>query len=239
MAFLDMDLGFDDGHATESVRRASPPVLPSQHITLDAREAMAVSTGIATSLLRPIDPQPCRVPVKGRRRFCWAAKMPDGSYQDVEGDALGRFRDTCPFGKAGDAIFIREAWTSIAYGRNYGIEIHYRADDNNLTIWEHRERGRYLMADATDREDRWRPLRFESWLDASTMPAWASRITTSIKYIEVVDLLNLTPYTLAACGPLPLRPIERWCWRIDLGAVVVLEPTASATRRPITTIGAS
>lgn len=204
------------------------PSLPARPIDLAEWEVQALmARTIVPALIRPIEPQPLRLPVHGERRYVWTGKLPDDTYQDVEADAFGRFRDTCPFGKAGDALFVREAWTSIGYGRTWGIEIHYRSDGNEQPNGPHRERDRHVIVPAPDRDDTWRPLRFEPWREAATMPAWASRITTTIKRVVVVDMKNLTPFTLEGCGSPLNMPTERWCWRIDLGAVVVIEP-----RRP-------
>lgn len=79
----------------------------------------------------------------------------------------------CPYGEAGDRLWVRETWRAEEVGP-YGVDgIRFRADDAFRKIENTREASE-LWGDAHRPGDPWRPSIF--------MPRWASRIT-----LEIVD----------------------------------------------------
>lgn len=89
--------------------------------------------------------------------------------------------------EAGDVVWIAEDFKSLAYGRDWGIEIHYRADSLAWGSFD-REGKRRILDRVPDKDDRWR---FNDhgrlydrnyWHQAKEMPRWMSRY-----YLKATD----------------------------------------------------
>ena len=87
---------------------------------------------------------------------------------------------SCPFGKIGDELFVRETWKSGGvYLDNGTVHIEYKAGGR---IFENREDcGDYILLDG---EDKWHP--------STHMPEWMSRIRLRAKDIRVERLQDIT-----------------------------------------------
>lgn len=111
----------------------------------------------------------------------------------------------CPYGVPGDRLWVREPWTSLAYGREFGVEIHYRADghDPRTCSFEEREEYRRVLSECPDRDDRWRPLNWEPWRSPRFMPRWASRITLELTHVRVERLFSISEEDTFAEGIQP------------------------------------
>lgn len=98
-----------------------------------------------------------------------------------------------PYGVAGDTLWVRETYKSLAYGRVYGSEFHYKADGYDPELdWDMREKNRIIFADTPDHDVRYRPLSFGKWKPSIHMPRWASRITLTVKGVTLERLHEIT-----------------------------------------------
>lgn len=113
--------------------------------------------------------------------FEWTKPMPLGNIQT----ALSR----CPYGKAGDRLWVREAWRDWGPGVTPDQpRIEYRASEGRLhhaqipANWKH----------SGDRQLHWMP--------AKHMPQWASRITLEITDVRIQRLQDISEADAAAEG---------------------------------------
>jgi hypothetical protein len=144
----------------------------------------ALLEGRKTQTRRVVKPQPELLPVKGRRKNAWAAKLKDGTYQDVECDGLGAFLGTCPYGQPGDRLWLREAWATVNPEWRPGTRskrpfVNYRATD---------EIGPHLK-----------------WCSPLFMPRWASRLTLELTDVRVQRLQDISEEDATAEGALEPR----------------------------------
>lgn len=88
---------------------------------------------------------------------CWL-----GFHPDYPGDAKWF---SCPYGREGDRLWVRETWACDEYGRRHQSQgmVYYRADAESMGAW--------------------RP--------SIHMPRWASRITLEITAVRVEPLQNI------------------------------------------------
>jgi hypothetical protein len=107
-----------------------------------------------------------------------------GYYVDCDGDI--RIRQ-CPFGKAGDFLWVRETFSSQAYGRNYGVEFFYNADKIDFP----KERGVQLDLPEGVVDEKFRGMKLKKH-PSIHMPRWASRITLEITGVKVERLQEIT-----------------------------------------------
>ncbi|HBO6107188.1 hypothetical protein [Pseudomonas aeruginosa] len=119
----------------------------------------------------------------------------------------------CPFGKPGDRLWVREAWTidllaaySTEKGYDSEYELRYRTDDASREI--HVAPGEpdpYLALYDSQRGD-WRP--------SIHMPRWASRILLEITSVRVERLQDISEEQAIAEGPpglaFPAPPGSHW-----------------------------
>jgi hypothetical protein len=111
----------------------------------------------------------------------------------------------CPMGTVGDRLWVKETWASIAHGRGFGIEIHYRADGHDFLDWEQRVARRRVIDPAPDRDDKWRPVDgFSAWRSPLCMPTWASRLTIEVTGVRVQRLQDISEEDAKAEGVLEL-----------------------------------
>lgn len=95
----------------------------------------------------------------------------------------------CPYGKIGDRLWVREAFSTVAFGRDFGVEIVYAADEidfpkvRGLQI-ESKIPGEYAA--------RYRSLDLKKH-SSRFMPRWASCITLEIGDVRVERLQWITP----------------------------------------------
>ena len=146
--------------------------MKTRPFTLRQDELTAILSGHQTLLLRPIKPQP---PADGRARpFLYDA-------QGNKSCALGWRTDedlcgvaVCPFGNAGDLLWIKEKWA---------LECPYEHTDGcgnpeHVRLWQ----------DEIARDSFTVP-----WRPAITMPRWASRYTLrvlDVRELQVQDITN-------------------------------------------------
>jgi hypothetical protein len=128
----------------------------------------------------------------------------------------------CPYGGPGDRLWVKEKWKSLAYGRGFGIELHYAADGYDpQTDYAAREKHRRVFDDAPDRSDKWRfpnGLHFGPWRNPLFMPRWASRITLEVTDVRVEWLQDIDGedcraegIRISRCGCEPCRMSAAMC----------------------------
>ena len=76
----------------------------------------------------------------------------------------------CTHCRDGETRFVKEPWASIGYGRRYGVEVVYGADNTDFPG----ERGRQIDADVPTFGQLFRPMELTKW-PSHRMPEWASR----------------------------------------------------------------
>ncbi|MFW4932797.1 hypothetical protein [Pseudomonas aeruginosa] len=119
--------------------------------------------------------------------------------QNGEGCWCGLAEAACPFGKPGERLWVREAWTidllaaySTEKGYDSEYELRYRADDAAREIHvAPSEPDPYLALYDSQRGD-WRP--------SIHMPRWASRVLLEITAVRVERLQDITPNQCIAEG---------------------------------------
>lgn len=105
-------------------------------------------------------------------------------------DTCGEWSITCPYGKPGDRLWVREAHAIYrdAHARDEGYEvILYRADAAaywNMHPLDHIEAEFNPLRDTSDYEPKWTP--------SIHMPRWASRITLEITRVRVERLQEIS-----------------------------------------------
>lgn len=121
-------------------------------------------------------------------------------------DIPGTGQWDCPYGLAGDRLWVRETWgvrgwasdpSPIAGEHPEGLRLAlaYRSDDSTHRSYypdsENYARIRSLVKSYAD-ETRWRP--------SIHMPRWASRLTLEIAHVKVERLLNISEKDAVAEG---------------------------------------
>jgi hypothetical protein len=160
----------------------------------------AILDGRKLMTRRVINPQPYKR-TKGGHAWMW--KRADGRHipngpRSVCGGSLetviSSIAEYCPFGQAGDRLWVRETWVSSAYGHlppneSGDLRIEYIAD-----------RGvQYFHAAKEDGSVRFR-TRERVKRPSIHLPRWASRITLEITGIKVERLQDISEEDAAAEG---------------------------------------
>lgn len=122
----------------------------------------------------------------------------------------------CPYGKAGDRLWVRETWYDNMAGRAEGDHTIIDAQGNVYVVY--RADGEFddLFAEV-EGDPKWSPAIF--------MPRWASRILLEIVSVRVERLQALTPADAVAEG-CPHPPDDFWtehdavCWYGNLWDVI-------------------
>ena len=110
----------------------------------------------------------------------------------------------CPYGQPSDTLWVRETWQSLAFGREFGVEVHYAADGYDpATDYERRAACRRVIDPCPDKDNRFRPVSFGKWRPSIFMPRWASRLTLRITSVRVERLQDISEADAKAEGVLP------------------------------------
>lgn len=110
----------------------------------------------------------------------------------------------CPYGGAGDRLWVREVWAPVERAEDHVDGIRYRADESFSPIENTREAAdRWVEAARNDHTGRWRPPIF--------MPRWASRIVLEVVEVRCQRLHAITADDAIAEG-MRLHHDGRW-WR--------------------------
>ncbi|RQF58610.1 hypothetical protein IPC264_07350 [Pseudomonas aeruginosa] len=178
-------------------------------ILFNDKMVRAILEGRKTVTRRVMKPQPTPSKSGGHHWPCNVHQSMlhvERELQNGEGCWCGLAEAACPFGKPGDRLWVREAWTIellAAYGTEKGYdseyELRYRADDAAREI--HVAPGEpdpYLALYDSQRGD-WRP--------SIHMPRWASRILLEITAVRVERLQDISEEQAWAEG----YPAEREC----------------------------
>ncbi|WP_439958540.1 hypothetical protein [Pseudomonas aeruginosa] len=170
----------------------------------------AILEGRKTVTRRVVKPQPTPSKSGGHHWPCNVHQSMlhvERELQNGEGCWCGLAEAACPYGKPGDRLWVREAWTidliaaySTEKGYDSEYELRYRADDAVREI--HVAPGEpdpYLALFDSQRGD-WRP--------SIHMPRWASRILLEITAVRVERLQDLSdPDVLAeGCSHSEMQP---------------------------------
>lgn len=122
-----------------------------------------------------------------------------------EGTGVEMPIESCPYGVAGDRLWVREAWRPIE--RSDGMDgIEFRADGAFEAI-----------ANTPAAADAWcdvyhRPGRKDRWRPGIHMPRWASRIDLEITEVRVERLQSITEDDARAEGVVATYNPEGDCW---------------------------
>ena len=127
----------------------------------------------------------------------WVHASDDGD--DLSGESpMACHRDTgclasinCPYGTAGDRLWVRESWLQ--------LRCNHRHDATKPNDWlvpwgdKPRRNGCAYKADATSESERCRlELGYKNWTPSIHMPRWASRITLEVTNVRVERLREIT-----------------------------------------------
>lgn len=171
-------------------------------ILFNDKMVRAILEGRKTVTRRVMKPQPTPSKSGGHHWPCNVHQSMlhvERELQNGEGCWCGLAEAACPYGKPGDRLWVREAWTidliaaySTEKGYDSEYELRYRADDAVREI--HVAPGEpdpYLALFDSQRGD-WRP--------SIHMPRWASRILLEITAVGVERLQDITPNQCIAEG---------------------------------------
>jgi len=145
----------------------------------------ATLEGRKTQTRRPVKPQPNLTPhmepvrpePRDGGRWVFMTHTDRPSYSWAMGDVL------CPFGRAGDRLWVRETWTAAMHEPKGPADCLYRADDN---------RGVEDLAEA-------------KWTPSIHMPRWACRLVLPLVSVRVERVQDITQDDARAEGVEPIR----------------------------------
>jgi len=157
-------------------------------ILFNSEMVRAVLAGRKMQTRRVIKPQPCEQLINFAGSNEWAPLASDGlSPANVT-------PWTCPYGKPGDRLWVRETWA--VRQLQAGLWIEFKADGNNARLPNDHdvrdEGGKTDIARLVTPADRWRPSIF--------MPRWASRITLEVSAVRVERVQSITEADAIAEG---------------------------------------
>ena len=158
-------------------------------ILFDAAMVRAILDGRKTQTRRPVLPQP-------NDRIEWATAFVDAG--EAEGwMADGRRFVCCPFGVAGDHLWVRETWAP-------------RLDVDPVTAPKRaKQYCRYAAdtpgSDPTDGGTEWHSYS-ERWRPSIHMPRWASRITLEVLAVWAERIQDITEESAIAEGVIARGP---------------------------------
>jgi hypothetical protein len=127
---------------------------------------------------------------------------PDTPWVDGQHDGMV----ACPFGQAGDRLWVRETWKFLGtdmnrLGRTHMMQdgvFEYRADGQRVTICRpHQDIERYMIG-----HTKWRP--------SIHMPRWASRITLDVVNVRVERLQDISEADAKLEGMPGLEPHQSY-----------------------------
>jgi hypothetical protein len=148
----------------------------------DEARAMLRSFAPQDQLRIPLTPQPKLTPMNVFRAMEWSWESPVGVVSDMgQYEFADKLVEHCPFGKAGVRLFGQEAFLTLAYGRHFSAEVHYRADRTDLKNYSQRVAALKVVDDVPGH---FRPLEFGEWREAKEMPEWASRFSFELQRVR-------------------------------------------------------
>lgn len=151
--------------------------------------ALAAFRGIKTQTRRPFTPQPKWITVPP------CEGIPAGGFWDWKGLELGtisraQLGTLCPYGRIGDRVYVREAWTS-AYARGCWGTL-FRADGVFVQGKQRHEKGVHYNAEDLPSAVKWRP--------SLHLPKWASRTWGTIASVRAEQVQSITDVDAIAEG---------------------------------------
>lgn len=155
------------------------------HVQLSPDRIRAVHQGLCSRLLLPA-----------------AAKYGDLSVDDILAMPPEERGQYCPRGQVGDILWVQEEWMCIAPdGGDWQWRIYSNLPPpgNVEAITLTQQGPDNCLYAATFREGS-RPGYTIRWAPASSMPRWASRLYLKIMDVQLVQLKDLTPETVAETG---------------------------------------
>lgn len=164
---------------TPTAQKESGRVVKERPILFSGPMVRAILDGRKTQTRRIVKPQPEAVSFAWR----WSNKTTRVQWgEKLSGNALARY---CPYGVAGDRLWVREAWKVASnYDDFKPSEIPESVINDGIV--------RYLADGDTDLDGRYRHARF--------MPRWASRITLEITKVRVERLQEISEEDSSAEG---------------------------------------
>lgn len=169
-------------------------------ILFSAPMVKALLEGRKTQTRRLVKPQPYE---------CDGEHITD--FEDSNGDPIsasdGRYLATCPYGKPGDRLWVRETH-ALLYPTSDAPVIAYRADDSARLVFEPRKGEKFTVeGDAGAAASTWRGETIK-WKPSIHMPRWASRITLEIVNVRVERVRDISEADARAEG-VTLKGITR------------------------------
>ena len=144
-------------------------------ILFSAPMVRALLAGTKTQTRRVVKPQPVELPDFNRGGLSYNVR---GSVYRAWNPAV--MDPSCPYGRRGDRLWVREAWTQACHPPRPGAEVFYRADGEIAP-----ELG--------------------PWIPSIHMFRWASRITLEIVSVRVERLRDISEADAMAEGAEPYR----------------------------------
>lgn len=168
----------------------------------------ALLSGAKTQTRRVVKPQPgesgyagipeCDDLGEGRWQWNWGpGPRMDGAWFNPNEDRTQPLR--CPYGKPGDRLWVREAWSLGNVQAREGLDpalgfrVTYKADAHKIT--GHAEGQRLLRWDHPDAsliEKALSQRAIHEWRSPMFMPRWASRLTLEIESVRVERLQEIS-----------------------------------------------
>ena len=159
----------------------------------------ALLDGRKTQTRRPVNPQPELTAGSG---FSWKGWVYGSGSSDRETNK-NFAHVTCPYGKPGDRIWVRETWQAI----HDSVDEFGHVEERTYAPSIPKEKDRYWHAvyaehfGVESREDRGFP-----WRPAIHMPRWASRILLDITDVRVERVQSISQADAIAEGAPPSHP---------------------------------
>lgn len=156
-------------------------------ILFSAPMVRALLDGSKTQTRRIVKPQPVELPDFNRGGL--SINVGGAKYQTFSPEM---YRHRCPYGQAGDLLWVRETWRHTASSLDEARAITEDIMSGSAVDWRADYVERLIKTGEFTREDAEVSSDFETWKPSIHMPRWASRILLEIVRVRVELLQGIS-----------------------------------------------
>lgn len=156
-------------------------------ILFSAPMVRALLDGSKTQTRRIVKPQPVELPDFNRGGL--SINVGGAKYQTFNPEM---YRHRCPYGKAGDLLWVRETWRHTASSLDEARAITDDIMSGSAVDWRADYVERLIKTGEFTREDAEVSSDFETWKPSIHMPRWASRIMLEIINVRIEQLQGIS-----------------------------------------------
>lgn len=164
-------------------------------ILFSAPMVRALLNGSKTQTRRIVKPQPVELPDFNRGGL--SINVGGAKYQTFNPEM---YRHRCPYGQAGDLLWVRETWRHTASCLDEARAITEDIMSGSAVDWRADYVERLIKTGELTREDAEVSSDFETWKPSIHMPRWASRIMLEIINVRIEQLQAISDADCIAEG---------------------------------------